>query len=472
METVCESGRYDARTKLEVQAYRGWMRGLLDLEKEDWKAAMENFSKAETIYEKLADAVSDAARDMYVQRCEEIKPNIRYCAYNIGDESAVADLMQMRLNVSHEDPLTSRLDELIEKTRERQSKSLSEISWLGRTVPLKSEQLRALLLSIQHNDKQLQTTAGLSTVEQRLSLCESLLKELIEAQQTLRDEHKDDQVFKATIRGQQQQTEGKVSDPVYLHTYLAYLRQTTTVERNLMMIEGLKGTRQTQLQDDGVKKNRPQDFARLYDVIIQNLMEIAHLPGLEEQKALCKDISVQIIQYKAFRCFHTAETYESVKKWKEALALYERTAEYSKTALDEYSQSKSIDAAKKSKAKQDLEELMSVVDGLKYSVRASSILDSQDLVDDLSISTSTSNKPLSERLEEYYEDPLLTTKKSCLAQFPPDFQPIPAKPLFFDLALSLVEFPSLDDKMEQRSQTGGASGITGLVKGWLWGGKK
>ena len=52
----------------------------------------------------------DEVKDVYLQRVEEIVPNIRYCAYNIGDESAIQDLMQMRLKTGREDPLTSRLD--------------------------------------------------------------------------------------------------------------------------------------------------------------------------------------------------------------------------------------------------------------------------------------------------------------------------------------------------------------------------
>lgn len=75
---------------------------------------------------------------------------------------------------------------------------------------------------------------------------------------------------------------------------------------------------------------------------------------------------------------------------------------------------------------------------------------------------------MSERLHEYCEDPSLTTKQPNVYKLPPDFQPIPCKPLFFDLALNLVEFPSLDDKLEQKKQAGG---LTGFVKGFLgWGG--
>ena len=59
--------------------------------------------------------------------------------------------------------------------------------------------------------------------------------------------------------------------------------------------------------------------------------------------------------------------------------------------------------------------------------------------------------------------------KPNLVNFPPDFSPIPCKPLFFDIALNHVEFPSLDHKLE----SGGAAGGAGGLSGWLWGwGKK
>ena len=79
-------------------------------------------------------------------------------------------------------------------------------------------------------------------------------------------------------------------------------------------------------------------------------------------------------------------------------------------------------------------------------------------------------QPLADRLDDYVHDASLTTKKPNLTHFPPDFDPTPCKPLFFDLALSHLEFPSLEDRLEQKKTAQG--GITGLVKGWLWGGKK
>lgn len=75
-------------------------------------------------------------------------------------------------------------------------------------------------------------------------------------------------------------------------------------------------------------------------------------------------------------------------------------------------------------------------------------------------------KPLSERLDVYHKDQSLVSKKPNVTTFPPEFQPIPCKPLFFDLALNQVEFPSLAERVETKK----AAGISSYFKGWLWGG--
>lgn len=51
-----------------------------------------------------------------------------------------------------------------------------------------------------------------------------------------------------------------------------------------------------------------------------------------------------------------------------------------------------------------------------------------------------------------------------MAHFPPQFRPIPNKPLFFDIAHNHLKFPSLETEIANQK----SSGLTGLVKGWLW----
>ncbi len=83
------------------------------------------------------------------------------------------------------------MQELIEKTREKQAAILSEVTWRGRTVPVKNEQVRVFLLSIPESERQVQAA---DRTDSKLSICETLLKELIDAQQSLREELKDDPV--------------------------------------------------------------------------------------------------------------------------------------------------------------------------------------------------------------------------------------------------------------------------------------
>ena len=61
-----------------------------------------------TIYEKLASAVTEDQRAIYTQRVDDISPNIRYCAYNIGGDmpTDVNQLMEM-MNISD---IASKID--------------------------------------------------------------------------------------------------------------------------------------------------------------------------------------------------------------------------------------------------------------------------------------------------------------------------------------------------------------------------
>ena len=45
-----------------------------------------------------------------------------------------------------EDLLTAKLDALISQTRQKQAATLSEVTFRGRTIPVKSEKVRVFLL--------------------------------------------------------------------------------------------------------------------------------------------------------------------------------------------------------------------------------------------------------------------------------------------------------------------------------------
>lgn len=68
-----------------------------------------------TIYEKLGGAVSEEQCILYTQRVEEISPNVRYCAYNMGDtQTDITQIMKLAGDAPGYDMLASKIDVRIE----------------------------------------------------------------------------------------------------------------------------------------------------------------------------------------------------------------------------------------------------------------------------------------------------------------------------------------------------------------------
>jgi signal recognition particle subunit SRP68 len=108
---LCQNDICDARTKLEAQAYSAWMKGNVKFELQEWQEALDVFSEARTIYDKLASALPGDVKTLYLQRVDEITPNIRYCAYNLGDGTTdMEDLVKLRMTAGDQDQLTGKID--------------------------------------------------------------------------------------------------------------------------------------------------------------------------------------------------------------------------------------------------------------------------------------------------------------------------------------------------------------------------
>nr|CAD7264171.1 unnamed protein product [Timema shepardi] len=433
LQSLCESSKCDARSKLEAKAYVAWITGSLQFELQLWRPAMENLKNAQVVYEKLATALPEEDQILYKQRVEELSPSLRYCAYNIGDDGAMDDLLELR---SHgQGDLLANLDTLMAQTRERGTEVVSEVEWRGRSVPAKPERVRLFLLSEKEAEKSLKRAS---------------------------DKHREDCSPGNTPA---KARTGPLSSLQYLLSYLTYIRLTRTIQRNLLMVDSAK----TALADrndvsmEG-RKTRPQDLTRLYEIILQNYAELQQLPGLEDDLTYQQELEAEIKSYRAFRCFYIAQSLASMRRWPEAMALYHRSEQYAKEATK----------GAKSTQQKEFTALLKDIEGEEFCARAHSVLDQEEDAPGPARSNYRTKKPLSEHLGEYREDPSLLSKTPNVYKLPPDMQPIPCKPLFFDLAFNFAgEFPDLQDKLDTAAgKKAGPAGLTGFVKGlWGWGGK-
>lgn len=147
--------------------------------------------------------------------------------------------------------------------------------------------------------------------------------------------------------------------------------------------------------------------------------------------------------------------------------MYERSMKYATEALKNNVTEFDLEG--------DLKILIKTIEGSKFSAHAHSVLETDNHENETILygKTQKTSKPLFERLDQYKEDPTLNSRSPNVYKLT-DFEmdPIPCKPLFFDLALNFVEFPSLEDKIESPNKKQGA-GFSGFVKGFLgFGGEK
>jgi len=450
LDTLCaESNLVDARTKLETKAYSCWLTGTLYFETAKWAEAQAMLAQAKTIYESLCQAVGEEEGNLFRQKMEEITPSLRYCAYNIGDTSAKEDLLSMRGGTTG-----MELDALISQTREQQAASLQDVEWRGRKMAVKQEKVRIFLLSYQESGQELERSRD---SDAKLAVYEDLLLQCKDALQVLREDLIEDPEY----RTRQQQSSGKVGSQHFLYTYLQFIRYSITLSRNIVLLDSMRAQLEgRQKPVDGKKVIKPQDVVRMYENIILSLNEVSTLAGLEEDDALKQTNQLKMTFYRAFRSFYMAKAFIFAQKWPEAMAIFQRTKEY-------VAETKANRALEKGMMN-ELEELEKMIEENQFVAHANSILETEQIVEkvaDLDVNAKT-KIPLIERLDQYHEDSDIAKGKANLVRFPPEFDAIPCKPLFFDLAINHLEMPSLDAKLESQQDGGQKSGLGGWIWGW------
>ncbi|RUP49648.1 hypothetical protein BC936DRAFT_141929 [Jimgerdemannia flammicorona] len=395
--------------------------------------------------------------------------------------------------------------DVLAQTRQQRAESLTSITWRGRTVSLKNPDLAVAILKAQEVSTELEERAA-ETAEGQLELYDKVLEAYAEAEKIAKKSVKDDEA--ATAKVKSSKSSKSTEEVRFLYTYVAYYLQARTIQRNLLLAESIK----IRTEIDG----RSQDMVKLYDDILKSLDIVRDLPVVQQDNVLEQEIEAKALYFKAWRSVYVATAYTTLSKYAEAVALFDRAQQHvtrargsnrgkSVTSGDEddplsvneadvVSLEKSIRGRKcKAHAAWYLE-LDAERDGDATDVEkklAAMRIDEKDVDEVSPLLTFTygitslrletrifrSQPPaLIDRLNTYPTN--LPTLKSHpnvprLVDFPPAFRPIPAKPLFFDIAFNHVEYPnSLLDRAGKPQQTTSATGVTsGLSKmlgGW-WG---
>ena len=418
LEQLCndEPNQCDLRSKLESQAYNAFLHGMFYFEIEQWSRASEYLKKSQAIYSKLVDALDESEnKEVYLQRVDELKPTLRYCAFNLNEKGAKDMIKNINSDDIQDEFLAKKLDELLSLEKEKDSSQISEISWLGKQIPIKNDKIRVFLLDIDEH------------IGQQAAKITKLEKKLFESKDCLQFLKENNQ------------------EKTALYCYLSYARQRLSCRRALELIKNLKN---------------PMDLIRPYEIIISSLGEINSLPLSEyfskenEIRDLLDDNESQITAYKAFRCYQIGKSQRL--EFKESIALLHRCNQYIEKCL----KNKKLDKV----LREQLVELQTKADLDQFNILANNLI--KDDPKDGKEVKKTNKLPLVERLDEYDNQ---FTPKDKLVQFPPKYSAIPCKPMFFDLAHYEVRFPSLEEETNANKQAGsGLSKLLNVKNFWSW----
>ncbi|KAG0247892.1 signal recognition particle subunit srp68 [Mortierella polycephala] len=491
LETICsaKAGKVDVRTALDAQAYAAVMSGYVLFEGQHWQGALEKFSAARAIYDKLSLAGTSHQEALCHAAMDEIDPNIRFCGYRLrlakDGVVNVEELVKMSAanKGSGSDVLMREIENLIAQTRQEKAQDLEYIHWRSKTLPLRNSKLATAILAAQDTAAELNSLET-STSEAKLEQFDKVLQAYAEAEKYVAKALKEDAIAAAKVKSSK--SEQNTVDLHMIATYISYSSLRHVIDRNLLLARDIYN----KLEGDDATTDRNEDvqyqnLVKAYDNVVQNLAVMHELPGIAADLKLSAEVENKLLYYKSWRCFFTATAYSKLSRHAEAIALFDRAQAYATQIRSGLGRSGGGSASEPDSfnvMESELQEIESKIRGRKCQVHAAWYLENgqednnvEEKLSSMTLDEKTQDEPaLIKRLDTY--PPSITSKTNPtvphLVDFPPALQPIPAKPLFFDIAFNYMDYNH--DALAERSGHPKASQNESSSGGWfgsIWGRK-
>lgn len=445
----------DSRTSLEAEAYASYMRGNLLFElDQNWDTALRNFKSARAVYEELGKYGDLENQILCRERVEELEPSIRYCLHKIGKSNLQAsELLQIgEMEGPALDLFKTKLEAVMAETRSQQAASMTEFQWLGRRYPISNAKTRVSILKAQELEKDLHgPNAESLPSEKRLVMFDKIFTSYHEAKSCIRN----DLVTAGNAENMKDDLNGldKAVNAVLLQR---------TIERNQLLVTIAKSKFTRHRDDKNEKTTKPEELVRLYDLLIQNISDLSDLvtSGRErnqEEVDYEKECELKSQAFKAERCFYLAKSYSLAGERAQAYALYGHARSLADNALKQLEKMVNKDQVL-------TEELKTLIHSCRSNIcieHASWITEgrknTEQVVKGVSgislngVDKKQQEKFLAEKLDVY--EPAVGDSSvkvpPRIEAFPPAFQAIPRDPIILDLALDMIEFPSIDKRMKK-----------------------
>ncbi|TFK38609.1 hypothetical protein BDQ12DRAFT_630330 [Crucibulum laeve] len=363
-QTLYSAGRLSAESLLQVTVYTITLNGRFLRYRDDFEDALIQLSVARGLLDQLA-AAATTSRDqaLAVFFADEIGPEIRYCAHELGRAKAYdVDAIVVELAGKHRNDIVEKCDELIAKLKSEgqaavkgeSRKKLGELSWEGQPVPVRNPELVDVLLKVQEAQARLEGREGGESSakvksKKGVAAYDAILLALSDAEEVARKLSEVQQLSGSSSTA----SSSGGRDIQFVHAYIIYQLLSRRIQRDLLLVSALlvtepEGKPGAHTTSKGKSAKPEQVDSRLYpavvkllDTVLQSLTQMRTLSIVDDSPDLASAVEARISFTKTRRCLYLARCYAPVKKYAEALTLLQHATIHSRETISTLSLSDS-----------------------------------------------------------------------------------------------------------------------------------
>ncbi|KAK9458351.1 hypothetical protein V1511DRAFT_492401 [Dipodascopsis uninucleata] len=437
---------------LQCEAYASVLAGLAEFERRKYERAAESYAIAwvslggliESIVgaETVSDDANDTA-DLYRDLLNRtVEPSLKFAARQIDENSRAETVGMIAIQQLSNSGRSERISELVRTAiGEKRSKNIlapgsdgradalatvESVTWRNHSAPLKDAAIASAILIAREQEEKIASSDAASGFDDALLAWQDAVTAI------------DDAISEAESEDSQE----IVQELYIVSTYTRYRLLTLRITRDLVLIKPLL-KRALQKSKNGKISNNlsvARGIVRLYDEILMSVDEIAGLPGVASDDELSSGLAALQSFYKAERCATIASSSRDASSV-ETLALW--------TRADAYANAADVVAL----ANADPDSPLFKIDVKDTTDRIErGKLYSHGLVSITKANSTSADKGLSKGflIDQLSAFPgaIDVTKLVDLDinGSNPKIEPIPAKPVFFDIAFNYV---GADDELKQ-----------------------
>lgn len=459
---------------LEAKAYLALLKGGLDFERNRWASCITHYSFVRLVYTALsASAQTDVYRDLLEGT---IDPSLKYAAYqeklprtkavpDIAIENFPSDDSQSREDILSAD---STAFETSADKAAAQTKGAGDlpttIEWRGRKVDIEDASIsQALGTARVKEDALADAFSGRTEATSSRDLA-AAYDDVINARQDAADATKtaiDELLAEGVDQGDARIQGLQITRTAVNYAVIEYRVGRNRVlcgEGDGLVLEPVKPKQNVKARKDGkerVSKDEPngRKLARLrermalYDSILQNLDAVKQLPGVIADTNFVQELDTKRSYFRALKCLAIGRSHTVNGHTNNALGLFSRAQELAQNARATSSSAAKVPMLDVTTSQH--EALSSHLAALTLQYRALADLQKYTISSQQALQSKQFAPPLLERLHLNQYDDNVDLKN--IVNYPPKLQPIPMKPLFFDLAWDYIQYPGQAQEVQAKT---------------------